>query len=57
MIAALRPVAYCGTPDFLKILLDAHEARGGGASPLKKALVSGAAFPKSLQDDIAAPRH
>ena len=54
MIAALRPVAYCGTPDFLKILLDAHEARGGGASPLKKALVSGAAFPKSLQDDIAA---
>jgi phenylacetate-CoA ligase len=53
IIAALKPAAYCGTPDFLKILLDAHDAQGRGASPFRKALVSGAAFPISLQDDIA----
>src|SRR5215207_5628421 len=52
MIEAFRPAAYCGTPDFLKILLDAIDAIGGTSS-LKKALVSGAAFPKSLQEEIA----
>jgi phenylacetate-CoA ligase len=52
VMAAFRPAAYCGTPDFLKILLDAAEARGVPPS-LKKALVSGAAFPRSLQDEIA----
>jgi phenylacetate-CoA ligase len=52
MIEAFLPVAYCGTPDFLKILLDAVEAKGG-TSPLKNALVSGAAFPTSLQEEIA----
>jgi phenylacetate-CoA ligase len=53
VIAAFRPVAYCGTPDFLKILLDAAEKIGRDAS-FKKALVSGAAFPKSLQEEIKA---
>jgi phenylacetate-CoA ligase len=52
VIAAFRPVAYCGTPDFLKILLDAAEKAGRDASCLRKALVSGAAFPKSLQEEI-----
>jgi phenylacetate-CoA ligase len=52
VIEAFRPAAYCGTPDFLKILLDAVEAKGGTSS-LTKALVSGAAFPKSLQEEIA----
>jgi phenylacetate-CoA ligase len=52
MIAAFRPAAYCGTPDFLKILLDAADAKGT-ASSLRKALVSGAAFPKSLQEEVA----
>jgi phenylacetate-CoA ligase len=54
VIEAFRPVAYCGTPDFLKILLDAAEKAGRDASSIKKALCSGAAFPKSLQDEIAA---
>ena len=54
VIAAFRPVAYCGTPDFLKILLDAAAKAGRDASCIRKALVSGAAFPKSLQEDIAA---
>jgi phenylacetate-CoA ligase len=53
-IAAFRPAAYCGTPDFLKILLDAAERAGRDMSCLKKALVSGAAFPKSLQEEIKA---
>jgi phenylacetate-CoA ligase len=53
-IAAFRPHAYCGTPDFLKILLDAAEKAGRDASSIKKALVSGAAFPKSLQEEISS---
>lgn len=54
VIEAFRPIAYCGTPDFLKILLDAARDGGRDASSIKKALCSGAAFPKSLQDEIAA---
>ncbi len=54
VIAAFRPAAYCGTPDFLKILLDAAERAGRDATSIKKALVSGAAFPKSLQEEIKA---
>src|SRR4029079_175269 len=36
---------------FLKILLDAAVSAGRDASSIKRALVSGAAFPKSLQDE------
>jgi len=53
VVEALKPVAYCGTPDFLKILLDAAEKAGRDARSIRKALCSGAAFPKSLQDEIA----
>jgi phenylacetate-CoA ligase len=52
LIEAYRPVAYSGTPDFLKILLDAADSAGRDISSIKRALVSGAAFPKSLQDEI-----
>jgi phenylacetate-CoA ligase len=52
LIEAYRPVGYSGTPDFLKILLDAAEKAGRDASSIKRALVSGAAFPKSLQDEF-----
>jgi phenylacetate-CoA ligase len=54
LIEAYRPVGYSGTPDFLKILLDAAAAAGRDVSSIKRALVSGAAFPKSLQDEIKA---
>src|SRR3954465_8377557 len=54
LIEAYRPVGYSGTPDFLKILLDAADSAGGGVSSIKRALVSGAAFPKSLQDEIGS---
>ena len=52
LIEAYRPVGYCGTPDFLKILLDAAAGARRDVSPIRRALVSGAAFPKSLQDEI-----
>jgi phenylacetate-CoA ligase len=53
LIGVYRPAAYCGTPDFLKILLDAGAAAGRDVSSLKRAVVSGAAFPRSLQEEIA----
>ncbi len=45
--AQLQPGGYAGTPDFLKILLDA------GVQSITKALVSGAAFPPSLQQELS----
>jgi phenylacetate-CoA ligase len=51
-IADLHPVAYAGTPSFLKILVEkAQEA--GQALSITKALVSGEAFPPSLRDWLA----
>jgi len=54
LIEAYRPAAYCGTPDFLKILLDGAAAAGRDVSSIRRALVSGAAFPKSLQEEFSA---
>lgn len=54
LIEAYRPVGYSGTPDFLKILLDAAATAGRDVSSIKRALVSGAAFPPSLQAEIKA---
>jgi phenylacetate-CoA ligase len=48
LIAAFQPKAYAGTPDFLKILVEAGRAAGKPVS-FDKAVVSGAAFPPSLQ--------
>src|SRR5206468_7608631 len=52
LIESYRPTSYSGTPDFLKILLDAAASAGRDVSSIKRALVSGAAFPKSLQEEI-----
>jgi phenylacetate-CoA ligase len=52
LIQHFKPVAYTGTPDFLKILLDAGATAGKEVSSIKKAAVSGAAFPPSLQAEI-----
>ncbi len=54
IIAHLRPDAYCGTPDLLKIILDKAQEFGRDVSSLRKASVSGAAFPPSLQAEIKA---
>ena len=56
VIEAYKPVAYSGTPDFLKILLDSGAKAGRDVSSIKRALVSGAAFPKSLQEEIKSRR-
>jgi len=53
-IAHLRPVGYAGTPDFLKVLLDAAQKSGKDVSSLERALVSGAALPASLRQELAA---
>ncbi len=53
LIEHLRPTAYTGTPDFLKILLDAATMAKREVS-IRRAAVSGAAFPPSLQTEIHA---
>jgi phenylacetate-CoA ligase len=51
-IAHYKPQGYIGTPDFLKILLDTGEKTGKPASSFKRGLVSGAALPPSLRDEL-----
>lgn len=51
-IAHYKPSGYVGTPDFLKILLDTAEKTGKDASSIKHALVSGAALPASLREEL-----
>jgi phenylacetate-coenzyme A ligase PaaK-like adenylate-forming protein len=53
-IAHFKPTGYVGTPDFLKILLDAAAKAGKDASSLVRALVSGAALPNSLRAELTA---
>jgi phenylacetate-CoA ligase len=53
-IRLFRPSGYCGTPDFLKILLDKAAEASIDVSCITKAKVSGAAFPPSLQAEIKA---
>jgi phenylacetate-CoA ligase len=52
-IAHLKPSGYAGTPDFLKILLDAGTKAGKDMSSLKRGLVSGAALPSSLRNELS----
>ncbi|HZL41440.1 MAG TPA: AMP-binding protein [Pseudolabrys sp.] len=51
-IAHYRPVGYVGTPDFMKILLDTAEKTGKNVASIRRALVSGAALPASLRDEL-----
>jgi phenylacetate-CoA ligase len=53
-IAHLKPDGYVGTPDFLKVLLDSAQAAGKDVSSLKRGLVSGAAFPASLRQELSS---
>ena len=48
-IAHLRPTAYVGVPDYLKILLDKAAEAGKDVSSIKRALVSGGALFPSLR--------
>ena len=49
-IAELAPDGYVGTPSFLKIILDKAAEMGVALPSVRKALVSGEAFPPSLRD-------
>jgi phenylacetate-CoA ligase len=50
-IAHLRPNAFVGVPDYLKILLDKAEAAGRPITSFKRALVSGGALFPSLRQE------
>ena len=50
----LRPDGYTGTPSFLRILLEKATETGLALPSLKKALLSGEAFPPSLRDWLQA---
>jgi phenylacetate-CoA ligase len=52
-IADLRPTAYVGTPSFLLILLEKGQELGLDTSSLRKALVSGEAFPPAMRERLA----
>jgi phenylacetate-CoA ligase len=54
VIADLRPVGYVGTPSFLRIILEKGRELGTDLSSLKRALVSGEAFPPALQSSVAS---
>ena len=51
-IADLKPVAYVGTPSFLKILVDRAADTGSDVRSLKKALVGAEAFPAALRTEF-----
>jgi phenylacetate-CoA ligase len=48
-IADLMPVGYVGTPSFLRIIIEKAQELGGDTSSLRKALVSGEAFPAATR--------
>lgn len=52
LIEHYRPRAYVGTPDFLKILLDAGREFGRDVSSIRVALVTGAALPVTLRAEL-----
>jgi phenylacetate-CoA ligase len=53
-IADLKPAGYVGTPSFLAIILDKAAELGVGLSCLRRALVSGEAFPATLRQRFVA---
>lgn len=52
-LQALRPRGWCGTPDYLKVLLDAAAEADKDASSLEVACVSGGALFPSLREEYA----
>ena len=49
-MAELKPAGYIGTPSFLKIIVEKAAEMGVAMPSVRKALVSGEAFPPSLRD-------
>ena len=52
-MAEMQPAGYIGTPSFLKIILEKAAEMGVALPSVRKALVSGEAFPPSLRDWLA----
>lgn len=52
--ASLKPSVYCGTPDFLKIMLDKATETGHDLTSFKHGLVSGGALFPSLREEYAS---
>jgi phenylacetate-CoA ligase len=52
VIETFAPVAYTGTPDYLKVLLDKAAEGGKDASSITKGCVGGAALPQSLREEL-----
>ena len=53
-IADLAPAGYTGTPSFLKIILEKADELGIKLDSLRRALLSGEAFPPTLRDWFTA---
>lgn len=53
-MAELQPAGYIGTPSFLKIIFEKAIEMGVALPSVRKALVSGEAFPPSLRDWMTA---
>ncbi|NQY86232.1 MAG: AMP-binding protein [Colwellia sp.] len=54
IIEHLKPQGYCGTPSFLKILLDKASKNTRDISSVNKALVTGEALPEALRAEFIA---
>ncbi|OUS24700.1 AMP-dependent synthetase [Thalassotalea sp. 42_200_T64] len=54
VIDNLKPTGYCGTPSFLKILLDKAQQQNRDVSCITKALVTGEALPEALRSELQA---
>ncbi|NKB51894.1 MAG: AMP-binding protein [Rhizobiaceae bacterium] len=51
--SALQPVAYAGTPDYLKVILDKAQETGTDLSCIKRAFVTGGALFPSMREEYA----
>jgi phenylacetate-CoA ligase len=52
-IAHYKPAGYVGTPDYLLTLLETAEKTGKDITSIKRGLVSGAALPAPLRDELS----
>jgi phenylacetate-CoA ligase len=52
VIENLKPIGYCGTPSFLKILLDKAKQKKRDVSSISRALVTGEALPEALRLEL-----
>ena len=53
-MSELHPAGYIGTPSFLKLIVEKAHSMGTSIASVRKALLSGEAFPPSLRDWLHA---